>query len=168
MSSGKNKFFFEEDTEEISSGVTPQEQADVFGAALDGIGVSGFSDSMEPLEAITKRMEIKEIKNTLLHIEYGIVDKDYVLHITPIHPHRNFMDKTKMRRAIEETIILLNKVIPFDIKVEIHLPREDWEVKVLSFVARGGAEAWNLNTKDLDDLIELKLDQAITSICMTV
>ena len=164
MTSG-NKFFFEEDIEELSTGVTPIEQADFFNGVVGGLGVSGALDSMEPMEAQAKRLEMKDIKNNLVMVEYGIVDKDYVLHITPLHAKRNLTNDTKLRIAIEQTMIALNKIIPFDIQVEIHLPREDYEVKALSFVARGAAVAWNLSTTDLDNLITGEIVPALTTIC---
>ena len=165
MSSGENKFFFEEDPAEIVTGVTPTEQADVFGATLEELGISGAPDSMEPMAALVKRVEMKSQKNNLVLLEYGIVDKDYVLHITPVHPKRNLTDMTKLRAAIDQVIISLNKIIPFNIRVEIFLPRDDWEIKVLSFVVREGAQSWNLNPTELDTLIEGEILPTVADIC---
>lgn len=167
VSSGDNKFFFEEDTEEIiSSGVSSEEQADIFGSSLEGMGVSGAPDSMEPISYEIKPMKVKEKKTNLLLIEYGVVDQDYVLHITPTHPKWNFTDNKKLRTAIETVVIILNQIVPFDLKVEIHLPKEDWEVKVISFVIRGAANAWNLELEPLDAIIEKEVDVKLASICM--
>jgi len=167
VSSGDIKFFFEEDTAEVlSSGVSTKEQADIFGEVLEELGISGAPDSMEPMEATMKKMVLREMKTTLLHIEYGIVDKDYVLHITPVHPKRNFQGDAKLRLAIQEVILILNKIVPFDLKVSIHLPREDWEVKALSFVVRQGAVAWNLRTEELDTAVTEEVEPKLAALCM--
>lgn len=166
MTSGNSKFFFEEDSDDLSTGVNAEEQADIFGSGLEELGLSGGPDSMEPMDAVTVRMEMKEIKSTLLLINYGVTGKDYVLHVEPLHPQKNFTEEHKLRLAIDTIMIAFNKVVPFDIRVEIGLPREDYEVKVLTFIARGGAEAWNLNTEDLDKIIEGDLGQALSNVCM--
>ena len=164
MTSG-NKFFFEEDAEDPISGVTHTEQADIFSDVLEGIGVSANIDSMEPMGAVAKRLEMHDIKNGLLHIEYGIVDQDYVIHLTPTHPKRNLSSDTKLRSSIEKTIMCLNKVVPFDLQVEIHLPRADWEIKVLSFIVRGAATAWNIDVSYLESIIIGEIGPELTAIC---
>lgn len=162
---GNNKFFFEEDVTDIGSGVSTDEQADLFGEAMAEIGLNSGIDSMAPksVEVITNDTHKRE--NQLLTIEYGIVGNDYVLHVTPRHPTRNLQAVSKLHAAIKEIIIELNKAVPFDLQVDIHLPQEDWEIKVTSFLVKNAANAWNFNREQLDNEVIPEIDRKVSTIC---
>ena len=102
----------------------------------------------------------------MLLIEHGVVSNDYVLHITPTHPQRNLQAKNKLHAAIKEIITELNKVVPFDLRVDIHLPQEDWEVKATSFIVRGAADAWNFDRDAMDNVTIPSIEKKVADICV--
>lgn len=162
-----NKFFFEEDAEsEQGTGVNFKEQADIFGDSLEQAGVKSTLGSMEPLKAEPARLEMKQITNPMVLLEYGIVDKDYVVHITPTNPQRNLQNEVKLRAAIETTILAMNKAVPFDLQVKIHLPQKDWDIKVLSFVITQGADAWNFDIPSFETTIIPDIHKKVSDICV--
>lgn len=163
---GNNKFFFEEDVEEIGSGVTTDEQADIFGEAVAEMGITSPLDSMAPKNVELIQNDVNKIETPMLTIEYGIVGKDYVLHITPTHPQRNLQDGNKLNSAIKEIIYELNTVVPFDLRVDIHLPQPDWEVKATSFIVRDAANAWNFSREEMDNEVVPEIERKVSAICV--
>jgi len=164
---GENKFFFEEDSDTAgATGVSAEEQADIFGNILSESGVTSSIESMAPMVAQPVAMSTKKMENAVAVIEYGIVDKDYVLHITPVHPQRNLSADHKLNAALKAVVISLNEIVPFDLQVMIHPPQEDWKVKALSFVIKEGAEAWNFDREKFEDETVHDIAQKITDICV--
>jgi hypothetical protein len=102
----------------------------------------------------------------LLLIEHGVVANDYVLHITPVHPQRNLQNRNKLHAAIKEIILELNKVVPFDLRVDIHLPQEDWEVKATSFLVREAVNAWNFDLEAMDKITVPEIEKKVSDICV--
>ena len=167
--SGENKFFFEEDSEASSDAtINAKDQADIFGAIVAEAGVSSNLESMAPLEMVAGKNELKTINTTIVTVEYGIVQDNYTVHITPTHKQRNLSRQSKFSEALEATIILMNTKVPFDLRVEIIPPQEDWEVKMLSFIIQGGATAWNFDIADFEATVIPKILEKITAICMVI
>lgn len=161
-----NKFFFEEDSEaEQGSGVSLEEQADIFSDSVSQAGVSGKIDSMAPMKVEAAPVEVKQERTSLALVEFGVVDKNYAIHITPTHPQRNLKDHKKMRAAIEAAIIEMNRHVPPDLQVNIHLPQEDWDIKVLSFVVQGGAAAWNFDIAAFESEAVPVILKKVSDIC---
>lgn len=166
---GDSKFFFEEDSEaQNGTGVSYEEQADIFGAALEESGVGNKLGSMAPLQAEVTPMKLEVESNKLIQIEYGIVGKDYVVHITPTHPNRNLQSDQKLNAAIKAAILTMNQVVPFDLQVQIHLPQEDWDVKVLSFVLKDGADFWSFDQNKFKAVSIPELMQQLSAICTKI
>ncbi len=162
---GENKYFFEEDADADSgTGVTFEEQADVFGNVLADAGIDSSLSSMTPLQAEPVKINMQQLSNGVLLVEYGIIGPDYVMHITPTHPQKNLTSSNKINLAIRITILELNKIVPYDLRVDIHTPKEEWDVKAISFLVRGGAEAWNLDIKSIDAVVP-NIFNKITELC---
>lgn len=162
-----NKFFFEEDTSEQSpTGVGFEEQADIFSSSVKEVGIATHMGSMKPMQASVPKIDLKVIEDKLVRVEYGVIDADYVIHITPIHDRRNLKPDAKLKRAIEASVIEMNKSIPFDLQVAIHLPQESWDVKVLSFVVKGGASAWNFDQDSFGRVAIPIIHKSVSDICL--
>lgn len=165
----KQKFFFEEDTSvsgQEESGITWDEHADTFFNVLEGAGVTADKDSLAPKGVETERYKTTSKKTQLLELEYGIIKEDYVIHITPCHPHRNLTQRTALAEAVKACVFALNDIVPFDLKVRLHLPQDNWEIKAISFVIEGGADAWNLNRETLEQVTIPDIEAKVTAICM--
>lgn len=175
--SGETKFFFEEDAasdnsnQEARSDIFSQETedklgfSDIFGQVVEE--KSGKKESMDGRSAMSMEIvsDLKEMRNSLLLIEYGTVGDDYVIHITPTHPTRNLQSDQKFSAALKKVVEEMNKHIPFDIRVDIHLPQKEWEIKATSFIARGAKTAWNVDIDDLNTKLIPVLFDGVTNIC---
>lgn len=164
--SGENKFFFEEDVSSNGTGVSTGEQADLFGEAMSEMGIVSNLDSMAPKGVVLITNDVKEILNAVIKIEFGVVDRDYVVHITPTHPQRNLQDKKKLDAALRVVVIELNKIVPYDLRVDIHLPQEDWDIKVTSFVIREAGVAWNFDRVSVETQVIPVILEKLTEICV--
>lgn len=168
MTAGKDRFFFEEDPEAgAESGLTWEEHTDAF---LNFLGDSGnIKDkagiSLEPMQTGVD-MKTEHHITRLLDIEYGVVKSDYVIHITPIHPHKNLTAEAVLKKAVLAAIAILGQIIPTTLPVRVFLPRKDFEVKAISFVVVDGAEAWNLDHAEIKDKAVPELVEQIEKICM--
>jgi hypothetical protein len=164
---GENKFFFEDDSEDSSS--SAKDQADIFGAILEGVGINSHLESMAPMGVVPDgKVEMKSAKSQIVLIEYGIVQNNYAIHITPTHDKRNLSSDAKMGAAIKSIITEMNKKIPYELKVAIHLPQPDWEIKALSFVVEGGANAWNFDVAEFEAESIPAILKEVTQICMVL
>lgn len=165
---GKDTFFFEEDPAAgDDSGVTGEEQADTFLSVLAEGGIIKDRSSLtsfDPMKAAADA-DTKKTKTAMVEIEYGIVKGDYVIHVVPTHPHKNLKNQKLLEHAIRQTVLMLNKEIPGTLKVDIYLPRADFEIKATSYVVRDAADAWNFDATKVEALIPAILEQ-VGKICM--
>lgn len=165
MPHDKEKFFFEEDPEAQSdSGMSWNEHSGTFFSALQEIGIAKAAPDLMPMDVQATTVNLKTIAGKLTSIEYGVVDNDYVIHITPTHPKYNLGNLQLYNEALKESVIELNKVIPPTLRVDVYHPQPDWEIKAISFAIRGGAQSWNFDTSTVDSAVEL-LIQKIDAIC---
>jgi hypothetical protein len=165
---GKEDLFFEEDPKAPEeTKMTWEEHSDTFFGVLQGEGiVSNREDmSMAPM-GVVPEMSAKVQKNGVVEIEFGVVKDDYTVHITPIHPKKNLSNQALFKEALKEAVTILNGVVPPELKVDIFLPRPDWEIKATSFVVRGGATAWNLDHTRIEKATVPLLLEAVTAVCM--
>ena len=162
----KDKFFFEEDPQAgEDSGLTWGEHAEAFMGALkeDGLAQSGLS--LEPMDAQSD-MDMTTVKNSLIELQYGTVGDDYVIHITPTHPQKNLKLKPLLDEAMKTTITILAAYVPVSLRVDIHPPQKDWEIKATSYLIRGGATAWNLDRAELESKALPEMIDKVGQICM--
>lgn len=162
-----NKFFFEEDPAAEESGVTWNEHADTF---FHGLKEADLLKEREKIDFAPMGTQVEmqtEHKTTkLVDIEFGVVKSDYVIHITPVHSTKNLTKRPLLEEAVKHAVVELNKVVPSNLNVEIFLPREDYEIKAISFIIREGADAWNLDMKKLSNEVVPKMLEDIGKICM--
>jgi hypothetical protein len=166
---GKNDtFFFEEDTDGgLETGVTGEEQAATFMAALENEGIlkeRGALTSFDPMQAVSDA-DTKKARNVTVEVEFGIVKGDYVLHVTPIHPQKNLLKKSLLEAAIKQTVIILNKTVPPTLQVDIYMPRPDYEIKATSYVIRQATDAWNFDTSKIEIEVVPQILEQVGKIC---
>lgn len=164
----KDKFFFEEDPEASEeSSLNWTEHAATFFHALEDHGLIEDRPVMD-LAPMTPTIEMNTAHKvtSLVDIEYGTVKADYAIHITPIHPRKNLIKEELLHEAVRLAVVLLNRVIPTSSVVSIFMPRKDWEIKVISFVVKDGADTWNLDTKKIEEETVPQLLEEIGKICM--
>lgn len=162
-------FFFEEDPEAVpGTELTPEEHANTFLSLLED---SGIIQDRTPLSEFDKQLtnvseiNTKKLRTSLVEIEYGTIKADYVLHVIPIHPNKNLKAVELLNLAIKTTVQLLNKIVPTTLRVEIFLPRPDYEIKATSYIIRDAVEAWNFDAKPIEEIIPTILEQ-VGKICM--
>jgi len=162
----KDKFFFEEDPEATEdTKASWEEHGDTFFNVLADTGVvqTGKFD-MSPMTATVETF-IK-VDNKVVQLEYGIVGDDYVIHVTPIHAKKNLLKEPLYKQALYHCITELNKLIPYDVQVDIYKPQDDWQIKATSFLIRGGATAWNLDRDKIAETVIPNIMTKVTEVCM--
>lgn len=161
--SGK-KFFFEEDAPKAE--VKPSTGGGFFDA-LKQTGIvheqpANFDAALERAKntedksgtmGVELEAEMKVIENQLVRIEYGVYQKNYAIHITPVNDKKNLRTDDQVKRAIEETAKILNSTVPYTMRVNIFMPRPDWKKKVISFVIENAASTWNFDQKKVESRI---------------
>lgn len=170
MSTEKNDtFFFEEDVDGgTDTGVTGKEQAEAFLSVLEEAGIikeGSALTSFDPLKSAADS-DTKKAKSSLVEVEYGVVRGDYAIHVTPVHPQKNLTKKSLLDAAIKSTVVILNKTIPPTLKVDIYLPRADYEIKATSYVIRQAVDAWNFDTSVIEKEVIPQIMEQVGKICM--
>lgn len=166
-----DKFFFEEDTDGVEdTGMTWAEHTSTFLDTLKKEGYIKETSSDFDLGGVKKAetdMSTKHVHNSLVDVEFGTVRTNYVIHITPTHPHKNLAHQKLLEQAVRSAIIILNNgIIPPNLDVDIFLPRDDYKIKSISFTIKDGAEAWNLDVSKIEKEAVPKLLDQIGKICM--
>lgn len=137
--SNKPPFFFDP---EPATTQTPRETvgSSSFFDALKGAGIiqSPDSDAL-PFETEGK---MEELKTEYLIFAYGTYKDDYSIHIEPCHPKKNLSTPVKVELAIVEALKLIRPHVSDSMRIDVFLPRSEWERKVISIVLRGGAKAF--------------------------
>lgn len=151
--SEKPKFFFEADTTAEDSGLNQKEHADTFFNTLKTAGVIQDSpeDSLEAKQAQADA-SMKKLESKVLLIEYGTYQTHYAIHITPTHPVKNLSSEPMVKKALMEFVVILNEYVPYNLQVDLFLPREDWKMKVISAKVVDGTSAWNFNVALLESV----------------
>ena len=146
----KPKFFFETDSSSEEYALSSQEHADTFFSTLKSSGIIHDSPDNLDEQQVTADAQMQRMEGPVLHIEYGTYQENYAIHLTPVHPQRNIRDDAMVRQVLLETVPILNDYVPQSLRVDIHPPRTDWKLKVISFVINGAAKSWALNTAQLE------------------
>lgn len=88
-----------------------------------------------------------------VEVERGLSDTgDYVVHFSSYHKAKPFPKDNELFLRIIATY--LKPFIPSDIDVDIYLPPDAWEKKVISLIARGFGKQWNFDESRLNHPIE--------------
>jgi len=146
------KFFFESDQEEAKKeDLVKESEASTFFDVLkdSGIITEGGEAAEDHTIEIDALMNKKESRT--LQVEYGVYQGNYAVHVTSTHPRKNLAERGKTKLALKELVVIMNEYVPPTLQVELHLPHEDWTLKVISAVVQGGAGAWNFDLKEFED-----------------
>lgn len=95
-----------------------------------------------------------------VQIEHGWDGDDYVWHIEPAQRRKW---ASSVDRAIYATAKVMSGVIPDTVKVNIHKPYLDWEIKVFTFKALGLKRCWNVSKADID-VMNLRLFKVLNTL----
>ena len=133
----ERRFFFDPDPTENDR------RAGELVRTLTDVGV--VKDSPDQPMGVETRANMAVLESPLLRIEYGPYENDYAIHLTPIHPRLNLRDERAVHRLLLGIIPVVMASVPTTLLVDLFLPRPEWQMKVLSFVFRGAATAWNFD-----------------------
>lgn len=155
----EKSYFFESETP-----AKPEPAKDrAFFDALDVAGMIQESNDLVPVKA---EASMKNLSNPVLALEYGTYQKDYAVHLTPHHPQRNLATDADVHQALREASVILNQYIPPTLQVAVSLPRADWKMKVISFVVKGGADAWNFDVPKFENEGIPKVFEAVQKVIL--
>ena len=145
----RTKFFFEADPAATEPGLSWKEHAETFFNVLRDTGVIQTSESMEQ-KGVTASASMQVKSSKVLQVEFGTYQDNYAVHVTPIHPVKNIRTDGQMKAALFLLVKILNDYVPYNLQVNIHMPRADWKIKVVSAVVQGGATSWNFDRERLE------------------
>ena len=158
------KFFFDEGP---SAGKQPGAQVETFFSTLKETGVI-----REPLEETleAKPTEVlaamSKLESNIVSVEYGTYQDNYAIHITPINPKRNLATDDDVKRALLSIVTIMNEYVPYNIRVDLHLPKSEWKMKVISAVVVGGASAWNFDHATFSEKAIPRIKSAVESVIL--
>lgn len=91
---------------------------------------------------------VSKLEHRWVIVEYGLNENgDYIWHFSQHRRERPFPQNLDLFYRIIATH--LNKVIPSDVTVRIYPPPSDWEIKVISIVAKEIGKRWNFDEEDM-------------------
>lgn len=106
---------------------------------------------------ISKDFEQKSRGFKFINITNGWNREDFVMHIAPASHKKTWklpLEANYNDNSVIKTIILImNKHIPKNHQVDIHLPVSDWEIKELTFKAIKLKSVWSVTEEDLEKMI---------------
>jgi len=164
----KPKFFFEADEPNSEYSLTSEEHANTFFSTLQSAGIiqdSPLEDFEEKKVAADAAMSKKESK--VLLMEYGTYQDNYAVHVTPIHAKKNLETPQQIKQALYHLASILNEYVPHEVQVNLFLPRDDWQMKVVSAVVLNGANVWNFDKKRLEEEGIPRIFDAIEKVILT-
>lgn len=106
--------------------------------------VSGKPDRISVQKSLTEEI------SGFIRIFRGWHNEDYVWHIEPAAIRRTW--KVPFERVLFAIAQTMNKVVPTSVEVKIWLPRNDWELKTITFKAIRLKDEWSIGENDLDAL----------------
>ena len=123
----------------------------------DRISKSGDSGSMdlarrlvsgEP-DKVKSPRKLQESLSGFVRIFHGWHNKDYVWHIEHAAIRRPW--KVSVDRVIYIVAKIMHEALP-DVEATIWPPRQDWELRTVTFKALGLADAWSFNEADVSSI----------------
>lgn len=110
--------------------------------APKGVAAGAFNEVTRGDPHKVKVPEFTRQTSGFVQIEHGWHHDDYVWHIGTSHPKKDW--KCSQDRLVYAIAAVLDTVIPRTIKVNIHPPIADWEVKEYTIKALELQSAWNV------------------------
>lgn len=118
---------------DIGSAIANEPVADVHSTATSVVHTSGFIR----IECVTNK-------------------DDVAWHVAPLHPKKPW--RVNEDRVIYTIMRVMAQTLPNTLKVEVGLPYHDpegkWDIKEMTFRARGVKKVWNVTSRDLDKMVE--------------
>jgi hypothetical protein len=96
-----------------------------------------------------------------IKIEHGWVGADYLWHFYPVGRVGSWPVSTD--RVLTAIVHTMNRVIPQTVFVDIFKPMLDWEIKMVTFKAKGLESSWNVTDEELRGLLD-NLFNVLTSL----
>lgn len=96
-----------------------------------------------------------------IEIEHGWHKADYVWHIKPWNPKKQF--KVTLGRVFYMIAMVLNEIIPPSVKVDISPPNRDWDIPEITFKANGLRDCWQVKDDDITEVTK-KLFSSLDSL----
>jgi len=101
-------------------------------------------------DRVTAQKKLTEEVSGFIRIFKGWHGDAYVWHIEPAAIRRSW--KVPYERVLFAIAQTMNKVIPTNVEVKIWLPRNDWELKTITFKAMRLKDEWSVGEGDLEKL----------------
>jgi hypothetical protein len=108
---------------------------------------SGVKDSDEE-EIVVDSPIFKTQRSGYIEIEHGWHKADYIWHIKPWHPKKQF--RVTLGRALYMIAMVLNSTIPSTVKVDVMPPSKDWDIPEITFKANGLRDCWQVKDESIE------------------
>jgi len=119
------------------------------GTALDGDNSSKFEqDSPDKIQGPT----LQFARNGYIEIAHGWHGEDYVWHIKPWHPKKQY--RVTMQRVLYAIAKTMSEKIPDHIVVDVFMPDYKWEIPEITFKAKEILNEWAIKNEDFPELNE--------------
>jgi len=131
---------------------TPEEDVETFMEAIKPI-IGDSPDYNRIVSGKPDEIQAPELTEQIsgdIRIQHGWHGQDYVWHIAA-NPKKPF--RVSDERVIYATAKIMNDTIPQDVRVNIWLPFQDWDIREFTFKAFGLEEKWSITEKALEKLV---------------
>lgn len=119
------------------------------GTALDGENASKLQQATpDQVQGPTLMFS----RNGYIEIAHGWHGEDYVWHIKPWHPKKQY--RVTMKRVLFAIAKAMNEKIPDHIVVDVFMPDQKWEIPEVTFKAKGLLNEWAIKNDDFPELNE--------------
>lgn len=96
---------------------------------------------------------LKKERSSYIEIEHGWHEGDYVFHIKPWHPKKQY--RVTIMRVIYAIAKVVDSYLPKTVKGDIYPPSKQWEIPEITFKALGVQDNWAVRDTDLE---KIKID----------
>lgn len=96
--------------------------------------------------------DLKLSKNGYIEMLHGWDKRDYVWHIKPWHPKKQY--RVTLKRVIYTIASTMNETIPEYITVDMFMPNQQWSIPELTFKAKDLLDVWSIKDSDIAALNE--------------
>jgi len=119
------------------------------GSKLSG-DFSGKFEQEEPDRFSSPDLRVS--RNGYIEIAHGWHKDDYVLHIKPWHPKKQY--RVTLQRVLFAIAKTMSKTIPDNIQVDVFPPNRQWEIPEITMKAKNLLDVWSVRNEDLLEMNE--------------
>ena len=120
------------------------EDTETFAEVVEQARNALVDDTPVPLVKTAKYIEEKQ---EYIQIKHGTHEEDYVWHILPWHPKKNWA--VPLPRVIYAIGAIFHKRIPHTVLIDIYPPDPQWEVKEITIKANDAMGNWSVTDADI-------------------